>query len=139
MGGSTSPNADKQIHNFWTGGAFWPPHKASCAPLCNATCWARGGVRIVPPKGPETAKVGRRRHSIIAPQCFSAPSILIRGPRASVRSHGHVGGWCRDEVEEALTWYLCPAVQDCLSLAPAAPIKKRTKVATYPSRTKIQR
>ena len=53
---------------------------------------------------------------------FSVPSILVCGLRASVRSHGYVGLWCRDNVEEALTWCACPAVQyfPCVAIELAA-------------------
>ena len=53
---------------------------------------------------------------------FSVPSILVCGLRASVRSHGYVGLWCRDNVEEALAWCACPAVQyfPCVAIELAA-------------------
>ena len=53
---------------------------------------------------------------------YSVPSILTHGLRASRRSHGYVGLWCRDKLEQALTWCTCPAVQyfPCVALELAA-------------------
>ena len=53
---------------------------------------------------------------------LTVPAILAFGLNASVRSHTYVGLWCREKVEEALTWCICPAVQHfpCVALELAA-------------------
>ena len=53
---------------------------------------------------------------------LSAPSILAFGLQASPRSHSYVGLRCRENVEQALKWCICPEVQHfpCVALELAA-------------------
>ena len=53
---------------------------------------------------------------------LSVPSILAFGLKASRRSHGYVGLWCRTKLDQALSWCTCPEVQHfpCVALELAA-------------------